>query len=138
MSFPDIQKALVAGFNAGSFGIPTAHSNRNFDPPASGGWCELNIVPNQPEAITIGAGGEDEQNGVFQVHLNYPKNQGSKDILTKAEEIRLNYISGKAFSEGGTEVKILNCGRGGASVVDGWYSLTLTINWYARITRGSV
>jgi hypothetical protein len=135
MSLTNIKGALVSAYVAGAFGLPTAHENKIFKPVTGTPWASLFVVPNQPSVGTLGDAGEDNHDGFLQIDLNYPLNKGDGEALSKSDEMRDYFKAGSRHVHSGQVVTVTNCGRSIGRQVDGWYRITLTINWYARTAR---
>lgn len=135
MSFANIKSALVSAYVNRGFSLPTAYENKQFDPKPGKPWASLVIVPNQPSASSVGEFGEDQHDGFFQIDLNYPLNTGDGAILAKADEISWHFRAGRAFVYADQTVRIRSAGRSPGRVVDGFYRISLTINWTARVAR---
>jgi len=135
MRFADLRSALIQSWVDGGFELDTAYPNRKFDPVAGTPWAAVFILPNQPEVATLGDSGADQHDGVFQISLFYPPNQGDHDIMAKADAIAAHYKAGKRFSYDGQSLLVRNCGRAQGRLDDGWYRIDLTINWVAWVDR---
>jgi hypothetical protein len=137
MRFSDLRSALIQSWIDGGFGLNTAYPNRKFDPVAGTPWAAVFILPNQPEVATLGDSGADQHDGVFQISLFYPPNQGDHDIMAKADAIARHYKAGNRFSYDDQSLLVRNCGRAQGRLDDGWYRIDLTINWVAWVERAA-
>ncbi len=131
-----IDSALLQAFSDGAFGLPIASENKQYDPIAGTAYAELFIVPNPSDVLTMGDGGQDLFTGFMQVDLRYPLDTGTGTAKQKATDIQNAFKAGSRFTYSGQEVFITGSGRNGSGRrEDGWYRITLTINWEARVTR---
>lgn len=109
--------------------------NVAFTPPAAGPWAAVHFMPTQPVVATLGLGGDDEVDGVFQVDLNYPPNSGTAEVDAKYEAIKDLFTAGTRFEYQGQEVVIRSCGRSTGKMVNNFYCVHVTIAFYAYIVR---
>ena len=113
--------------------------NINFTPPQNAIWARLNFIPNQPEVDSLGNYGLDRVDGIFQVDFNSPQGQGEDEILTLAENARSHFSAGRHFKyneDGCTDtVKVMSSGFANGQVIDNFYRIIFTVNWYAQLTR---
>lgn len=130
-----IDSALQTAFTDGAFGLSAAYENKEFTPVPGTPWAELFIIPNQPTVNTLGDGGQDLIEGVFQINLNYPVGGGAGTAKQKATEIRDYFYAGRVFTYSAQDVSIISAGRGISRNVDSWYKVITTIFWQSRVTR---
>ena len=135
MSLFKINACLRKTINDLGIGLPIAFENENFTPPVGEPWAAVFIIPNQPSVATLGDAGDDEHDGIVQIDLNYPTHQGTGLCLQKADFIRENYSAGKRFELEGQEIGITSCGRSSGRQIDGVYTISLTISWWAYTRR---
>ena len=135
MSLSLIKQALVQSYVDGSFGLSTAYENRTFEPTKGTPWASVMVERVDGSAVTLGDSGEDNHAGYMQIDLNYPTNEGDGDILAKLEALRAYYTPGTSFTSSGQSVIIRYCEPSGGRLVDGWYRISLTVYYYARIAR---
>lgn len=136
MSDANVRSALTQAFVNGAFfsSSNVAWENKKFDPPANP-WARFTYIPNQPEVATLGDEGQDELTGILQIDLNYPQDNGLKDVSDKYESIRTIFAPGNIFTHAGQWVRISSCGRSHGRIVDNYYRVTITIMFYAYINR---
>jgi hypothetical protein len=137
MSLSKVRSALVKAFTDGAF-IATekvAFENMAFETPASGAWASFHFIPNTPEVATLGAGGRDECRGFVQVDLNFPTGSGDKAAGDMADTIKNVFKAGARFAYSGQEVIIRSVGRSQGRVVNNFYRVSITINFYAQLIR---
>ena len=130
-----IDSALMQAFVDGAFGLSTAYENVPFEPVVGAPWAQLFILPAQPTANTLGAGGQDLIEGLFQINLNYPIGDGAGLAKQKANEIREYFYAGRVFTYAAQDVFISSAGRGISQNIDSYYQIILTINFQSRVTR---
>jgi len=137
MSDSKINSALIQAFVAGAFFAQdkTQWENAAFTPPTAEPWAAVYFVPSQPVVATLGQGGMDRHDGFFQIDINFPANTGTKQCSDKADSIQNAFTVGKGVSYSGQEVKIVSCGRSQGRIVNGFYRVSLTVVYYAHVTR---
>jgi hypothetical protein len=136
--FKNISQALIDSYRAGAFFTDalTAYENAAFVKPANSiAWAAVFIVPNQPVVESVGEGGMDGHTGFMQIDLNYPANSGIGAAITKADNVAQWFKAGTRIALGGQQVQIQSCGRSQGRPVDGWYRVSVTINWTAYVPR---
>lgn len=84
----------------------TAWENMSF--PKHAGqvpYQRVNLLPARPSNPTFG-GNHYREIGIFQVTLVYPMQQGTGDVVARAELIRSTFPRGSSFSNGGIVVNL--------------------------------
>jgi hypothetical protein len=131
----DIHKALLAGVRA-CVELPLAGTNLPFEKPTGGQpWARALVISNEPSAATLGDGGADEADGILQVDLNFPLFEGSAGVTAAAEQVRVYMRPGRILGYGDARVHLAGLAAPSSAEVSGYHRLTLTINWFARLTR---
>lgn len=136
----DIEKALMQGMLDANIGLPMSVENSPFDKPADGApWAAYWFVPaegsSSVRAITLGDAGEDQHTGIVQLDINYPLRQGVNPARAKLDEIVPYFPIGKKVTFGMASVTISSCSRSRGREVEGWYRVSMTLSWYARVPR---
>lgn len=135
-TFVDIRTALIKPIVDNSeFDIDFNYENRTYCPVSNNPYGRAYVLPVQPFQTALGNDGCDRHDGVFQISLFYPENDGDVPILTKADAIASVYKSGVVLSYNSIDVTIESIGRTEARNDNGWFQLDLTINWYSFIKR---
>ena len=132
-----VRSALVKSFVDGAF-FPAANiqwENVPFVPPVGLPWAAVWFMPAQPVVATLGSGGQDMVDGIFQVDLNYPLGGGDAEIGAKYDALKNLYKAGLRPSYGGQEVIVRACGRSQSQVIDGFCRCSVTVTFYAHINR---
>lgn len=137
MSLSNVESALVKAYTDAAFftNAKTQFENIAFTPPTAEPWAAFYFVPAQPVVATLGAGGSDRLDGFVQIDINYPADKGTKDAKEKADAFRNVFKAGARFSYSGQEVIIVSCGRSQGRIVNGLYRISVTVVFYAHITR---
>lgn len=137
--FSRLSQALMQGVVDSPLGMPYALPNAPFEKPAdSAPWGKVFILFNDPRVATLGADGQDGHDGILQIDLNYPLLTGDAAATAKADELSNFFIAGKRLAIGGvSQLIITSCGRSHGREVDGWYRVSVSVAWDARIPRAT-
>lgn len=131
-----LRKALLASISSSPLALSYGADNSPFDKPVGATpWAAVFIMTNQPSVATMGYDGQDAHDGILQIDLNYPLLTGEAAVSAKADELHDFYKAGKRFASADAEVTIASCGRSRGREVDGWYRVSMTISWFARVAR---
>jgi hypothetical protein len=134
-NYTDIEKALVAAVAVVDSTTPRGYPDDPLKSPPDGLWLQLHNLRSRSLPVTLGDKGEDNHPGILQIDVNYPVNKGSKQVLAKADELAAYFTAGKALTYSAQDVKILSCSLSPGRSVDGYYRVSLSVNYYARTTR---
>lgn len=137
MSLAKIESALITAFRDGSFfsDANTAWENTAFTTSTNDPWCQVNFLPSEPDVVTLGPDGFNEQRGVFQISLFYPSNTGSGPAKAKADEIITAFPTGRKMTYSGQDVVIRKSGCSSGEQYRGHYRLYVSIYFYAHVNR---
>lgn len=135
--FSGLDKALRQSVIDANMSLPYAPvENFPFEKPSALlPWAAIFILENQPSVATLGHEGQDAHDGILQIDLNYPLNSGTAAVTAKADQLTDFYKAGKRFAHSGVELTVTSCGRSRGREVDGWYRVSMTIPWFARVSR---
>ena len=141
--FSDIYTALLFSYDffGGPPGISEANTqfeNTEYTPTEGTAWARVTVVPADVRIATLGGlstGGEDEHTGVLLIDLFYPPNKGWADAMADADWLRLKYAATIYGDSGDATVYTTAARRSGGRVEDGWYRVTVEVEWYARTPR---
>lgn len=137
MSEVKVNSALVKAFTDGNFFASgkVGYENAGFVPPTDSPWAQVFFVPTSRYVATLGRHGQDRLDGFLQIDLNYPLNSGTAWIGAKAVAIGNVFTVGARFIYEGQEVIVSSCGRSQGRVVNNFYRVSITVMFYAHITR---
>lgn len=118
-------------------GLPFAVENAPFDKPAETPWASVWIVPSPGgvRAVTCGDAGEDEHVGIVQVDLNYPMRRGTRDQRLMCDKLATFFVAGRRMISGLANVLVVSCDKSMGREVDGWWRVSMTVTWRARVAR---
>lgn len=139
MSEVKINAALVQGLGAAALGIAIAPEGKSTEPPAvDTPWAAWFNLPASTDVASLGAGGQDETVGVFQVDLNYPLNGGTAAILAAVQKLRDYFVAGRRLVYQTQCVKVERVSRNNLRPVGGWQQINVSIFYSAYTTRPEV
>ena len=134
----DIKNALFQAFldhtdlDEDNIAIP----NVNFDIPEDDAiWARMTFIPNIPVVATLGNLGYDDTNGILQIDFNAPQGTGDKEILRQANCAREYFSAGRYFKYNKKCVMVTSSGYNNGLIIDNFFRVTFTVNWYAQLTR---
>lgn len=135
-AYGGLRGALMRGVVDSPLGLPCAVENSPFEKPTDQSpWASAFVLPNQPSVATLGSEGQDAHDGILQIDLNYPLMTGEAAVTAKADELSDFFKAGKRLAHGGVELTVTSCGRSRGREVDGWYRVSMTVTWEARVPR---
>lgn len=134
--FTGLRGALMQGVEDSPLGLPFAVENAPFDKPEDKSpWASTFVLMNLPSVATLGSEGQDAHDGILQIDLNYPLMTGEAAVTAKADELTDFFKAGKRLAHLGVELIVTSCGRSRGREVDGWYRVSMTVSWSARVPR---
>lgn len=132
----DLEKALLQGVEACGLGLPIAGENLPFTHPQDGTpWARVLLELGQPFVATLGNGGDDGYIGYIQLDLNVLPHSGTAEARAKAEIVEAFFTAGTRLNYGSARATVTACGRSRGREVEGWYRVSMTISWQARVKR---
>ena len=138
MSMTDARTALAQAFVDGGFfpNEDVAWENVKFEPRVGNKpWARFTFMPTEPLVASLGQDGLDQENGFFQVDLNYPLGTGDAAAMSLYDDMRSVFKAGNRFTENGQVVVIQSCGRTPGREFGGYYRVTVTVYFYAMLQR---
>lgn len=131
-----LTSALLQGVVDCNLGLVTALENTKFNKPTGATpWAAVFILYNPPFVATLGHEGEDGHDGVLQIDLNYPLGNGEGAVRAKADAVAEFFFAGRRLPHQGVFATVTSCGRSRGREVDGWYRVSMSVVWSARIPR---
>ncbi len=131
----DLTKGFLKAVNAGSFSLPIAYENVDYQPEGNDPWLAVFQLPLQPVQASLGDDGCDFHEGILQIDINYPASTGRTLLDAKADEINAYFKSGATFTENDIKIRIENVGLARVVVDRGWITGNLNIEYYAYSER---
>lgn len=129
----NIRNALENALASISPAIDIVHENVAYDPQPSVPYCEAYLLVATPANLTMGDGFYQEQ-GIFQINLQYPPLVGTLDCATQAGLIRALFKRGATFADGSIAAQIDRTPEISQGAVDaGRWKQIVKIRWHADI-----
>ena len=133
MSLLKIRNALETAVNGMSPALETALENMAFKPTSGTAYQALNILPSTPVNNEFGNGHREE--GIFQITLMYPLQNGAADALARAELIRTIFKRGATFTKDTVTVTVSNTPEIAPGAVEGdRYALPVKVRVFSNIS----
>lgn len=129
-----VYQCLINSFIVGNFGLSIAHENIDFDPDFGTPYAEIKVLENDKSGYSVST--SDNTDGILQIILRYPINDGAINIRTKSQLIEDYYKIGKHFTYNNQEVIITGFNEYPGVPEIGWYKLVLSVKYTAFIKRG--
>ena len=130
----NIRNALETALASISPAIDIVHENgERYEPTPDIPYCEAYLLVAPPGNPTQGGGYYQEQ-GVFQINLQYPPLAGTLPCATQAGLIRTLFKRGAVFTDGGIKTQIdftPEVGQGREE--DGRWKQVIRIRWHADV-----
>jgi hypothetical protein len=134
MTISAIPQAIINRYKAGAFfsDALTSWENKTFTKPASTvAWAALFHLPSAQAELTLAT--TNENAGLVQIDLNYPKNGGSGAILAKADAILASFQRATILTHAGQKVQITTSDASQGLEVDGWYRVSISVFYRAFV-----
>lgn len=135
MSLANINGALVTAYQAAGLGLATAYEGRDYTPTAGTSWASVFNLRAESPPSTLGAGGDDEHLGIFQIDINAPENAGTATLLANAQTLRTYFYAGRTVSYSGQDVVIRSASASNIRRVDGWLRISVSVSYRAWTAR---
>lgn len=123
-----LSDAVLAVCTANSIPVVRENTQR---PDGDGGarWARQSYRSNQPQAFTLGVGGDDKTSGFYQLDMMYPAGSGD-DVADTDLELFRAALNRKTFTYGGQWVKVMSVGAPHRAIEDDtWFAVTFNFNW---------
>lgn len=136
MIFSDIYSAIIKRYvDAGEFGLDTIYPNKDRRPTGGREHARIWYMPNGVSAPGVGRQGYDEHQGLVQIDLAYPTNEGIGEMMEKADEIARHFQSGVRAEYNGQDVVVRGSEISPPINEDGWIKASVTIDYSAYVRR---
>jgi len=110
--------------------IPDATSSVMSDP-----YARTTLLPVETETATIGPGGHDRYNGLYQIDLFFPPNDGVNGTNYMVDAIIAAFPKGALIIQDGVQLRIDNYWREVSFQHTNWYITPVIIQWSCYIQR---
>lgn len=112
----------------------------NAQPPAtlSSPWLSVNFIPSSCTSCTLGDGGLNEFHGVYQIGIHTDTDTGWMAAHKLADKIQQHFSPCTVYQYDDQQVKIDGVNRSGGRIENGWFRVTLSLNWCGYCARSVV
>jgi hypothetical protein len=134
--FEELREALTGRFASMGLGIHIVYPNTEYTPTIGTPYLRLDILANQPNAVTLGRSGLDEHTGVLQASLFFPKSATDFPVLRMADLIDTalqQFVRGQYLISGATSVRLTSIGIGSTQPEEAWYMQPVNISYRAQV-----
>ena len=135
-TFTNIRKALVSGVESAAGTTPVAYQNEQFTPPENSPWLASTILQTQPLQASLGGSGQDRHDGILQIDVYTPINEGdilARQIMDQIEDV---LKSSTVLTYSDVSVKIESVGISFTAQEGDWFRNTLDLTWFSFVSRG--
>lgn len=140
MSETKINAALVTAYRAAMPALvsQTAYEGASFTPTTGVKWGQLNNLRAGADIASLGAGGQDEHTGVFQIDVSVSENTGTAALLADADTLRAYFIAGRVFTYETQPVRVRRADVSPIRRVDGWLRVSVSVTYSAITLRPEI
>ena len=124
-----IRQGLRERLNALPNQPPTAYENVDFTPVQGTLWMSEFFLPAATDPLTLAPGNSQQHDGVYQVSVYAPLEQGTGEAEAIAAAIVAHFARGTVCGP----ARVMSSYVNGALTSDGWYQIPVTINYRAYI-----
>ena len=107
----------------------------NIDAPTTADtpWLSGFMLPAVVEQADLSV--TEFRNGIYQIDINYPQNNGSKPINAMADLLNQTFKTGASFSFGEICAVVQSFEMGPLIVSNGWATRSVSVNWHSYTMR---
>lgn len=135
MSLPLIRSALEVALAAMSPSLATAYQNADYTPVIGTPYQRAVVLLATPDDIEM-TGALYVEQGIFQISLFYPLDNGPADAEARAELIRSTFYRGASFASGGVTVHVSNTPEIAPALIDqDRFMVPVRVRFHAHIQR---
>lgn len=100
-------------------------------PDSTTSWCRSTLLPAEPNILTVGQGGQRQDQGLYQIDVFTPKGSGADPANQIADSIQNTFIRGQYLSANGVLVLVEKVWRQTATALSGtvFYQLPIIVRW---------
>lgn len=112
-----------------------AWENKSFDPPTSGFWYRVTLLPGVPRAAAIGEAAQNRHVGVFVVSIFGQPDQGDGLVAEEAERIAACYKRGTVLTANGVQVVCVRAYRKEGQEEPDCFGVPVFVEWRADVAN---
>jgi hypothetical protein len=131
MSLINVRAAMEKQLDTITPPIDTVPENTDYTPVQGTPYQETFVLAAEPDNPEFGPMFREQ--GIFQITLNYPLQEGSGAAASRADLIRAAFKRGSSFVQGGDTIVIERTPAVGPGMPgDTFYQLPVRIRWYVN------
>lgn len=123
--FNDIQAALDTQL-ATITGTPIAYPNVPYTPQAGTTYLRASFLPGDTIQASLGASGQDETNGIYQVDIVAPRGSGRP---SEVDTVADTFKRGTVLTYNSQSLRVRSVSMGPAILDDEWYFIPMSIDF---------
>lgn len=136
MNVSDIRKPLYDALEAVIANRYQIESdNIEFQPPTDAGYIAVTFIYNEFTVGSLGDEGQNENDGIFQIDLNWPLNTGEYEQNGLMAEFYAEYRLGKRYILNNVDTEIISFKPVSGRKVDGMWRISASIGWRVWANR---
>lgn len=137
MKLGKVNGALITRWDAGAFGLTKYVQGKDATPTPGVKHAIIWVIPSPVDGVSMGPTGYDRMAGIMQVDLRYPTNQGTGDIIAKADAIAAYFQRGQSQVYQSQQVWFRGTSIQQPIIEDGWLKCIVDVSWYTDIARSA-
>ncbi|QJI53354.1 tail terminator protein [Alteromonas phage vB_AcoS-R7M] len=98
-------------------------------------WLRAHWLPGNSVAATVGSGGEDNNNGIFQIDVNRPSSSLLSEQMDAVDKITDYFTAGKIIPYNSLSIKVVSSSVTPSRHVGGFRRVSINVRYYVRTTR---
>lgn len=136
MIYSDLEQALINKVKPLiPNGVAVSWPNAELSGSKGDNWWDIDDLVADDRAITVGDHGENEVRGVLQILIKVKPNIGTKLAKDQQTALAKGFKAGSSFTHGQAHVIFIGARPGPAFTSGEYYTVPLSINYYARYSR---
>lgn len=108
-----------------------AMENERYDPTAARPWQEIYLLPATSQQPGLGADGVSFDTGIYQITLNFPRDEGPGAAAGRADLLRSYFRRSLILTFSGVSVMVERTPSiSPATISDSWYKLVVSVPYF--------
>jgi hypothetical protein len=128
-----ITDLFKTGFTLAHPTIKVDYENTKFDQPSGAPWVRLSIIDGLDRRENLGNETRFRTHGVVNIQIQVPENTGTAAMRAIQDSVKAIFLDRQVPMTGGS-ITFCNGDFKGPRQINGWYSRSYQIEFYARWT----
>jgi hypothetical protein len=133
--FYDIQAALNQQLNTMPSAPPIAWPNTNYEPAVGTLWLRPTLLPADSEVATLGAGGSDENIGIYIIDIFAPLGDGHLEAYQMADTVANRFKTDTELTYNGRTVWCMSASIAAATREENWWQVPVRIAYLSYTAK---